>query len=102
MEDKRTTALNRIQKLVGHLAKNYVLSKPVLFFSQKTQIDSTEFFEKILELIEQKEFVTARTEIFNSIPYLQEGEEMTRAYRLVGLSYYRKEKIDDLFFNLFF
>eukprot|EP01080_Neovahlkampfia_damariscottae_P001703 gene1703-472_t len=92
MEEQKSTALNRVQKIVGHLAKNYVLSKPVLFFSQKTEINPEEVFEKILHMIEEKDFSNARKEIFNTLPYFQEGEEMIRAYRLVGLTYYRNEE----------
>jgi chromosome condensin MukBEF MukE localization factor len=87
-------SLQRVQKIVGHLAKNYILSKPVLLLTSKPEINKQELFENVLKLIEEKQFLKARNEILNSFPIFDDGEEMIRAYRLVGLTFYRKKFFD--------
>jgi hypothetical protein len=91
MERNSHTTLERVQKIVGHLTKNYILSKPVLLLSSsKVEVNKQELFENVLSLIEEKQFQKARNEILNSFPIFDDGEEMIRAYRLVGLTFYRK------------
>lgn len=80
----------RIQVLLKQTAINFLFPRPVLL-SQFFKRDVNKDMEQVTVLLKEKKFSEARNILYDMIPYFNEEEEK-KAYRLIGLSYYKNEE----------